>query len=125
MNDSFSASAGPAPQAGDVVMTFESRFAVRYAVRQLPDSAQFSASTKEAVQLARSSAEKQAVDIWYAEGESRRLLEASGEPLASRTTCPSGVLTSVVAFGASNTAHQPDRRGRQLLVLVVAPGKPR
>lgn len=65
------------PQEGDVVVTRESRSAVRYTVRRFPGVVQFSASTREAaVQLARGFARKHALDIWYVEGDTCRLLEA-------------------------------------------------
>jgi hypothetical protein len=69
--------AGAAPQDHDIVVTRESMSAVRYTMRQLPGVVQISASTRdEAVRLARSFAQKQAVDIWYAENGTYRLLEA-------------------------------------------------
>jgi hypothetical protein len=58
-------------------VTCESNSAVRYTLRQFPGVAQTSASTRdEAVRLARSFAQKRAVDVWYAENGRYRLLEA-------------------------------------------------
>ena len=65
------------PREGDVVVTRESGAAVKYAVRQLPGVVQFHASARdEAMQLARSFAQRAAVDLWYSEGGTYRLLEA-------------------------------------------------
>ena len=69
--------AGSAPQDGDVIVTRESRSAVRYTVRQHPGNVQFSATPRdEAVRLARSFARKHVVDVWYSENGMHRLLEA-------------------------------------------------
>jgi hypothetical protein len=77
VSDLPSPPAGSAPQDGDVIVTRESRSAVRYTVRQHPGTVQFSASPRdEAVRLARSFAQKQAVDVWYADNGTHRLLEA-------------------------------------------------
>ena len=65
------------PREGDVVVTRESGAAVKYAVRQLPGVVQFHASVRdEAMQLARSFAQRAAVDLWYSEDGTYRLLEA-------------------------------------------------
>jgi hypothetical protein len=68
------------PQDGDVVVTqeSESESEVRYTVRQLPATAQQfgSSSREEAIRLARGFAQGHAVDLWYHEGGTFRLLEA-------------------------------------------------
>ena len=75
--------AGSAPQDGDVIVTQESRSAVRYTVRQHPGNVQFSATPRdEAVRLARSFAQKHLVDLWYTENGTHRLLEAYRPGLA-------------------------------------------
>jgi hypothetical protein len=50
---------------------------VHYTVRQLPGIVQFSAAVRdEAVRLARGFGQKHAVDVWYSEAGTYRLLEA-------------------------------------------------
>ena len=76
MSDSPIPLAGSAPQDGDVIVTRESRSAVRYTVRQHPGPVQFSATPRdEAVRIARSFAQKHVVDVWYSENGADRLLE--------------------------------------------------
>jgi hypothetical protein len=66
-----------APQDGDVLVTREAHSPVRYTVRQLPGSVQFSAAVRDdAVRLARGFGQKHAVDVWYSESGAYRLLEA-------------------------------------------------
>jgi hypothetical protein len=66
-----------APQDGDVLVTREAHSPVRYTVRQLPGSVQFSAAVRDdAVRLARGFGQKHAVDVWYGESGAYRLLEA-------------------------------------------------
>jgi hypothetical protein len=68
---------GSVPQDGDIVVIREWKSAVRYAVRQLPGHVQLiSSSPDEAVRLVRGFARTHAVDVWYSEGGSTRLLEA-------------------------------------------------
>lgn len=65
------------PQDGDVVVTRESRSPIVFTIRQLPGDVQLSASSRDdALRLARGFAMKNAVDLWYSEGETLRLLEA-------------------------------------------------
>ena len=65
------------PRDGDVVVTRESRSPITFTIRQLPGDVQLSASSRdEAIRLARGFARKNAVDVWYSEGETLRLLEA-------------------------------------------------
>jgi hypothetical protein len=65
------------PQDGDLVVTLESKSAVRFIVRQVPGVVQFSASSRdEAVRIARGLAQKHSVDLWYSEHDTCRLLEA-------------------------------------------------
>ncbi len=67
----------PYPQDGDVVVTREAHSRVHYTVRQLPGIVQFSAAVRdEAVRLAGGFGNKFAVDVWYCEGGTYRLLEA-------------------------------------------------
>ncbi|MGE5243039.1 MAG: hypothetical protein ACM3SQ_02290 [Betaproteobacteria bacterium] len=75
MSDSRRPPAGPVAQDGDIVVTRDPRAAARYSVRQLPGIVQFSASRDEAVRLARSFARLHAVDVWYSEKGTHRLLE--------------------------------------------------
>lgn len=77
MSDLSAPLAGSTPQDGDVIVTRESRSAVRYTVRQHPGNAQFSAALRdEAVRLAQSFAQKHRLDVWYSENGTHRLLEA-------------------------------------------------
>jgi hypothetical protein len=63
------------PQDGDVAVTRELRSAVRYGVRQLPGDVQFVASSRdEGIRIARTFAQKYAVNVWYFEGEADRLI---------------------------------------------------
>ena len=65
------------PRDGDIVVTRESRSRVTFSVRQLPGVVQFSASSREeAVRLVTGFAMKIAVDVWYCEDGTYRLLEA-------------------------------------------------
>lgn len=49
----------------------------RYTIRQLPAAVQISASSRdEAIQVARRFAQVHAVDVWYQDVDSLRLLEA-------------------------------------------------
>lgn len=74
------------PQQGDLVVTRESKAAIRYTVRQVPGVAQFTASVRdEALRYVRAFAKKQAVDIWYSEKGACRLLETyRARPAPSR-----------------------------------------
>jgi len=64
-------------QDGDIVVARESRSAASYTVRQLPGVVQLSASSRDAaLRLARGFAQKHAVDLWYSEGDTYKLLEA-------------------------------------------------
>ena len=64
------------PQDGDVVVTREAESRVHYTVRQLPGIVQFSAGVRDqAVRLARGFAQQYAVDVWYSEAGTYRLLE--------------------------------------------------
>jgi hypothetical protein len=65
------------PRDGDIVITRESRSPITFTIRQWPGDVQLSASTRDAaIRLARGFALKNAVDVWYSEGETLRLLEA-------------------------------------------------
>ena len=65
------------PQDGDVVVTREAHSRVHYTLRQVPGIVQFSADVRdEAVRLARMFGQKHAVDVWYGEAGTYRLLEA-------------------------------------------------
>jgi hypothetical protein len=65
------------PKDGDVVVARESHSRVHYTVRQLPGIVQFSAAVRdEAVKLARSFGRRYAVDVWYSDAGTHRLLEA-------------------------------------------------
>ena len=65
-----------APRDGDVIVARDSRAGVRHTVRQHPANAQFSASARdEALRLARAFAQTHAVDVWYSEDGTSRLLE--------------------------------------------------
>jgi hypothetical protein len=65
------------PQDGDVLVTREAKSRVHYTVHQLPGMIQFSSAVRdEAVRLARTFAQKYAVDVWYRDGGTYRLLEA-------------------------------------------------
>jgi hypothetical protein len=66
----------PSPRDGDVVVTREAQSRVHYTVRQLPGIVQFSAGVRdEAVRLARSFGQRYAVNVWYSETGTYRLLE--------------------------------------------------
>jgi hypothetical protein len=73
------------PQSGDVVVVQESHSDGRYTVRQLPATVQrlISSSRDEAVRIARGFAQKHAVDLWYSEDGTHRLLEVY-RPVTSR-----------------------------------------
>ena len=64
-------------QDGDVVVTRESEAKIRFTVRQLPATVQqFGPSSRdEAIRLARGFARAHAVDLWYREGDTFKLLE--------------------------------------------------
>jgi hypothetical protein len=65
------------PRDGDVVVTRKSTPAVIYTVRQVPGVVQFHVSDRdEALQLARGFAQRSAVDLWFSEDGTCRLLEA-------------------------------------------------
>jgi hypothetical protein len=65
------------PRDGDVMVTRESRSPIVFTIRQLPGDVQLSASSRDdAIRLARGFAMKNAVDLWYSDGETPRLLEA-------------------------------------------------
>ncbi len=65
------------PRDGDVLVTREAQSRVHYTVHQLPGMIQFSSAERdEAVRLARTFAQKYAVDVWYSDGMTHRLLEA-------------------------------------------------
>jgi hypothetical protein len=67
-----------APQEGDVVVTRESSATVPYTVGQVPDVVQFRASARDlAIRLARNCAQQIAVDLWYREKDTYKLLEAN------------------------------------------------
>jgi hypothetical protein len=75
----------PSPQDGDVVVRCEADGRLYYTVRQLPGIVQFSAGVRdEAVRVAREFAQRYAVDVWYGEGGTYRLLEAY-RPRTSRS----------------------------------------
>jgi hypothetical protein len=64
------------PRDGDVVITREIHSRIHYTVRQLPGAVQFSAPLRnEAERLARSFGKKHAVDVWYSDAATYRLLE--------------------------------------------------
>jgi hypothetical protein len=63
------------PGDGDVVVTRESRSPIVFTIRQLPGDVRLSASSRDAaLRLARGFAMKNAVDLWYSESETLRLL---------------------------------------------------
>ena len=65
------------PQDGDVVVTREAQSRVHYTVHQQPGMIQFSSAVREeAMRLARTFAQKYAVDVWYSDAGTYRLLEA-------------------------------------------------
>jgi hypothetical protein len=75
------------PQHGDLVVTYETRSAARYTVRQHPQDAQLSmALREEAIRLAQGFARTHAVDIWYSENGTEQLLETN----RARTAVPEG-----------------------------------
>ena len=64
------------PREGDVVVTRESLPSIHYTIRQLPGIVQFSAVGRdEAVRLSKGFAQKHAVDVWYSDHGTCRLLE--------------------------------------------------
>jgi len=64
------------PRDGDIVITRVCRSPVKFTVCEAPGVAQFQACTRnEAIQLARGYAQRAAVDLWYADDETKRLLE--------------------------------------------------
>ena len=75
------------PQDGDVVVTRAVQSRVHYTVHQLPGMIQFSSAVRdEAVRLARTFAQKYAVDVWYSDGSGTyRLLEAYRPRTSART----------------------------------------
>lgn len=65
-----------APRDGDVIVARDARLGVRHTVRQHPVDVQFSASARdEALRLARGFAKVHAVDLWFSDNGSTRLLE--------------------------------------------------
>ena len=71
------------PRDGDVVVSREAHSPVRYTIRQLPGVVQFSGRVRGAVlRLARGFGRKHAVDVWYNEGATFRLLDAYRPPVA-------------------------------------------
>jgi hypothetical protein len=65
------------PRDGDVVVARESHSRVHYTLRQLPGIVQFTAAGRdEAVRLARAFGQRYAVNVWYSEAGTCRLLEA-------------------------------------------------
>ena len=75
------------PRNGDVVVTRETQSRVHYTLRQLPGIVQFSADVRnEALRLARQFGQKHAVDVWYSEAGTYRLLEAHRSRTTTRTT---------------------------------------
>jgi hypothetical protein len=87
------------PQDGDVVVTREARSRVHYTVRQLPGMVQFSAAVRdEAVRLGLGFGQRHAVDVWYSEGGTYRLLEGYRPPTSARA-----------APRRTNDAASPDR----------------
>ena len=65
------------PQDGDVVVSREVQSRVHYTVHQLPGMIQFSSAVREeSMRLARTFAQKYAVDVWYRDVGTYRLLEA-------------------------------------------------
>jgi hypothetical protein len=81
------------PQDGDVVVTREAHSRAHYTVRQLPGIVQFSATVRdEAVRLARRFSQRYAVDVWYSEAGTYRLLEAY-RPRTARASAVPNVLS--------------------------------
>ena len=77
VNESSTLGERSLPQDGDVVVTREAQSLVHYTVQQLPGMIQFSSAVREeAVRLARTFAQKYAVDVWHSDGGTHRLLEA-------------------------------------------------
>ena len=65
------------PQDGDVVVRREARSPICFSVRQLPVVVQLGTSSRdEALRLAREFAQEHAVDVWYDDEGTFRLLEA-------------------------------------------------
>lgn len=74
------------PQNGDVVVTREAHSHVHFTVCQLPGSVQFSADERDkAERLARGFGRKYAVDVWYSEDETYRLVKAYRPRTSTRT----------------------------------------
>jgi hypothetical protein len=66
----------PQPRSGDLIVERTSTADGAFSVQQVPGGPQFRASTRnEAVQLARRFAQSHAVDLWYADRGTYRLLE--------------------------------------------------
>ena len=79
VNESPFSAVRSAPRDGDVLVTREAHSAVTYSVRQVPGVAQFHAAFRdEALRLARSFARTMAVDLWYSQDGTYRLLEVYG-----------------------------------------------
>lgn len=74
---SSSSPAQSVPRDGDIVVTRESKCALRYTVHQVPAvSQQFGSEVRDdAVRLARGFAQAHAVDLWYREDGIYKLLE--------------------------------------------------
>lgn len=66
-----------APREGDIVLAREPSTSGRFTVRRHPETAQLRTSSRQdAVRVAHSFAQKHAVDVWYSENGTYRLLEA-------------------------------------------------
>jgi hypothetical protein len=86
VSESAHPTAGGLPRSGDVVVVREKDSAIHFTVRQLPATVQQlgASSRDEAIRLARGFAQTQAVDLWYSEDGTYRLLEAY-RPATSRS----------------------------------------
>jgi hypothetical protein len=66
----------PAPEDGDVIVTHERIPIVHFTVRRHPDAAPVNAQRRDvALEVARGFAQVHAVNVWYCENGSERLLE--------------------------------------------------
>jgi hypothetical protein len=94
------------PVDGDVVVTREVQSRAHYTVRQLPGIVQFSAAVRdEAVRLARAFGRKHAIDVWYSDAGTYRLLEA-----CRPRTSPQRATRPTLAV-ASTRRHRPASQG--------------
>lgn len=67
----------PAPENGDIIVTREPTPHLHFTVRRHPDAAPLNAERRDvALDLARSFARYHAVNVWYNENGTERLLEA-------------------------------------------------